>query len=358
MLWSATFATQAELRVDFFYTTTTTITTMAANTTTTTTPADSRARPTAAPGVEDEVYVTPPQMIESSSSSDESTASELVCGVQGLSFTKALNKFLVQTEMNPGKTGRFWKEDEMRYVHSMFCPQWVDLLRQHCLVHSLSGSPQATEATQTVKVLKFMHTSAKTDFTVSAIIELSNARISASRCLILGIMIDEDYVIEHGSLAENGYSTSTSITIGDVNRAGVSLQSCIHLSSSIVDALKSDAVTTITRCSISQYECMMEVNVFSELGMVSSENLIALSMQTPHSVKVRCTLATQTPELFSSKLMNSISIIKGEGIKENGTQAVNATQTVSATQAVSANFGIQLTDGDEVTVTIKKMKRN
>eukprot|EP00971_Amphidinium_carterae_P049534 976181-Amphidinium_carterae.2 len=81
-----------------------------------------QARPTVAPttfGVEDVVYspinAPSPQVIESSSSSVESTASDLVCGVEGLSTTEALEEFLVQQEMNPGKTGRFWKEDEMHY---------------------------------------------------------------------------------------------------------------------------------------------------------------------------------------------------------------------------------------------------
>eukprot|EP00971_Amphidinium_carterae_P049535 976181-Amphidinium_carterae.3 len=167
-------------------------------------------------------------------------------------------------------------------------------------------------------------------------------------------MINKDYVSEHGSLAENGYASSVSSTINGVSAAGVSLQSWVHLSSSIVDALKSEAVTTLTRCSNSYHECMMEVNVHTELGMVSSEILIALSTQTPHSAKakVRCTLATQTPELYS-KLMSLISVSKGEAIKENDTQAVNATSVGSST-----TISIQLMAGDHGDeISIKRCKR-
>eukprot|EP00971_Amphidinium_carterae_P343415 6483153-Amphidinium_carterae.2 len=116
---------------------------------------------------------------------------------------------------------------------------------------------------------------------------LFETSISEQGVLIIGLYIDEDYLATHGSTAENGYAKSISLTSISVEDARVSLFSCVHIAPSLVEALKSDAVTTLTRCSLSHYECFMEVNCHSELNVASMEIVVALATSTPHSSKVR-----------------------------------------------------------------------
>eukprot|EP00971_Amphidinium_carterae_P242912 4823125-Amphidinium_carterae.2 len=67
--------------------------------------------------------------------------------------------------------------------------------------------------------------------------ELSAARITEQGCLIVGIWIAEDYLVEHASTAVNWYATSLSLQSIPVDEAEVSLFSCVHISPSLIQAL-------------------------------------------------------------------------------------------------------------------------
>eukprot|EP00971_Amphidinium_carterae_P075752 1496786-Amphidinium_carterae.1 len=95
--------------------------------------------------------------------------------------------------------------------------------------------------------------------------------------------------------------------------------------------------------------------------MASTEILVALATETPHSSKVRCTLQHQTPEIFS-KLMETINLIKDAGVKEAAAATAAATASSVAqpatTATTSTSLQINLAEGDTVEVVLKKAKHS
>eukprot|EP00971_Amphidinium_carterae_P234801 4659287-Amphidinium_carterae.1 len=67
---------------------------------------------------------------------------------------EAYYKLIEQSELSPAKTSRFWREDEMFYIHSMFCPKWTDLIRRHSLVNSARPLSQVSSCATSTPLSK------------------------------------------------------------------------------------------------------------------------------------------------------------------------------------------------------------
>eukprot|EP00971_Amphidinium_carterae_P198901 3947249-Amphidinium_carterae.1 len=315
----------------------------------------SHPKPSTAPALESDSEYSPislpPQAetVDSSSTSSDGS-SDLPWGVQNLPVMAALTKLMEQSELTPTQTARFWRDDEMSQNHAMFCPSWIELVKNHSCIFSLNGAPQTS---QPGKLMKFLHTSYKTvegmlskgclgqrylfGSPMAAALHrvthhhfgLSQAKIGQSGMLVLGILIDEDFICTEGQAALNGYSHSVNIKIDSIENAKVELVSSIQISPSIVEALLSDEIIALTRKSISHFEAIMEVAKLDEVNMVSPEVLTALSIPTPWSAKFRCTLAMQTPKLYE-RMVELIRVIKGQGACEDGNKNRDVEVTTSA----------------------------
>eukprot|EP00971_Amphidinium_carterae_P026612 525309-Amphidinium_carterae.1 len=176
-------------------------------------------------------------------------------------------------------------------------------------------------------------------------------------------MVNENFIIENAVPAVNGYSSSENVVIDDLEKAGVTLHSCVQIAGSIVEELRSTATTELTRASISHYESLYEVSALSEHRLASSEMLVALATDTPHSTKVRSTLHHQAPELFSM-LMETIKVIKEAGAKEakaqweseNVEKSKKEKKEEKSETSKQTSFQMYLSSDDECTITVKKMK--
>eukprot|EP00971_Amphidinium_carterae_P085902 1699435-Amphidinium_carterae.1 len=282
---------------------------------------------------------------------------------------EAFRQLCTQTELTPKKIALFWAQDPMAATHSLFCPNWTEIVKRHSMVNASSGSPADT---QEEKVLRYLHTSPATaeEFLSKNSLGqrmchhhfgLSQATIGENGVLIIGIMVSENFIIENALPAENGYSSSENIVINDLEQAGVTLHSCVQVAGSIVEELRSTATTELTRASISHYESLYEVSVLSEHRMASSEMLVALATETPHSMKVRSTLHHQTPEFFSM-LMETIKVIKDAGAKEakaqweseNVEKSKKEKKEEKSETSKQTSFQMCLSSDDECAISITK----
>eukprot|EP00971_Amphidinium_carterae_P186496 3702116-Amphidinium_carterae.1 len=91
--------------------------------------------------------------------------------------------------------------------------------------------------------------------------------------------------------------------------------------------------------------------------MTSTEILVALATETPHSSKVRCTLQHQTQEFFS-KLMETINLIKDAGVKEAAATAAATAEKTEKTSNSQSSMTLTLSTDVEATIVIKKIKRS
>eukprot|EP00971_Amphidinium_carterae_P080196 1587031-Amphidinium_carterae.1 len=128
--------------------------------------------------------------------------------------------------------------------------------------------------------------------------------------------MSEDYLIEHASPVQNGFSSSECITLENLDAAELKLHSCVHISGSIIQELETPMAVELTRASISHFESIFQVSVLAELRVLSPEMLLSLGTSTPHSAKIRATLEHQQPE-FYQQLMEVISQIKQAAVTES-----------------------------------------
>eukprot|EP00971_Amphidinium_carterae_P242911 4823125-Amphidinium_carterae.1 len=87
------------------------------------------------------------------------------------------------------------------------------------------------------------------------------------------------------------------------------------------------------------------------MNMTTTEVIVTLATETPHSNKIRATIQTQGPELFE-KVMQMITMIKTSVLKDLGSSSNSSSSSSNNTTLVS----IKMFDGDEITV--KKAKRS
>eukprot|EP00971_Amphidinium_carterae_P197357 3917392-Amphidinium_carterae.1 len=297
---------------------------------------------------------------------------DFVCGVLGLDAQGAVDTLLTQPGLPPARAAKFWQQDEMHMVHKLFCPNWCQIIWDHSTIHELSGGPGME--VESGMMLKYIHSSYTTfksmmakgnlgqrfifDSPMSAALhrtahhhfELSGARINERGVMIVGLMMCEDYIASEGNSAQNGYSSSVNLNIKDVAEAKISVVSGIMISPTIIAELANEKTAVPTRQSMSHFESILEVNRLCMTNLVTPEILIALATPTPYSSKVRCTLATQVPELYE-RVTSLVDTIKQQGAQEEASETVIG-QTTTAT-----TIQINLQDGDEASLTVKKMKK-
>eukprot|EP00971_Amphidinium_carterae_P348109 6490325-Amphidinium_carterae.2 len=97
----------------------------------------------------------------------------------------------------------------------------------------------------------------------------------------------------------------------------------------------------------------MEVTRLDMVNMVTPEVLVALATPTPHSAKIRCTIATQTPELYE-QITELSRVIKSQGTFEEKEEQKNKRVEVLGMGNSSANVTVNLEAGDELTIAVKK----
>eukprot|EP00971_Amphidinium_carterae_P080197 1587032-Amphidinium_carterae.1 len=165
--------------------------------------------------------------------------------------------------------------------------------------------------------------------------------------------MSEDYLIEHASPVQNGFSSSESINLENLDAAELKLHSCVHISGSIIQELETAKTTELTRGSISHFESIFQVGVLAELRVISPEMLLSLGTSTPHSAKIHATLAHQQPE-FYQQLMEVMSQIKQAAVTESEKKASDSMSVSHTSTATSVN--VTLKDGDELSISVKKAR--
>eukprot|EP00971_Amphidinium_carterae_P088757 1756471-Amphidinium_carterae.1 len=179
--------------------------------------------------------------------------------------------------------------------------------------------------------------------------ELSGARINEKGFMVVGMMMCADYIASEGNSAQNGYSSSINLHIKDVEAAKISVVSVITIHPTIIAELANKTTAALTRQSVSHFESILEVNRLCFTNLVTPEILIALATPTPYSSKVRCTLATQVPELYE-RVVSLIDTIKQQGAQEK------SSETMVGHSMSMTSIHITLGNGDEASVSVKKAR--
>eukprot|EP00971_Amphidinium_carterae_P351259 6492007-Amphidinium_carterae.1 len=364
--------------------------TMAASTSAFATPVTPVPRPSTAPELDMEnVEYSPislppaaspaasPVPVDSSSDGSTSDSSRVSEMPTGMTAEEAVSVLLSKQEVNANYTRAFWTKDPELEKIRTYCPSWVDLLHRHCLINVGSQIPSTMNPDGFLQ--RWIHTTEPTfkrmittgnlghRFIFSSASQAGLHRLthhhyglSAARldegCLVVGILIKELYVTDHATSATNGYLDSESLTSMPLEEAGISIFAMIHVASSLATELKTDSCLALTRASISHYESLYEVSVLSEHKLASSEMLVALATDRPHSTKVRATLQHQTPEFFDM-LMQTIKVIKDAGAKEAAAEQAEEKKEEEKSKASNyTTFNVSLGPDDECTLTVKKMK--
>eukprot|EP00971_Amphidinium_carterae_P344977 6485681-Amphidinium_carterae.2 len=142
----------------------------------------------------------------------------------------------------------------------------------------------------------------------------------------------------------NGYSSSLSVQNIPLEEAQISnFAAAVHMSESLVEALKSEDALCLTRSSVNHTECFLQCGPMGELNLVTSEVLQALAMDVPHSSKIRATLKAQSPELHE-RLMTMVNQIKSAWLKEEKSKSTSSSSASNSVTPVT----IQLAEGDEI----------
>eukprot|EP00971_Amphidinium_carterae_P143346 2839964-Amphidinium_carterae.1 len=98
-----------------------------------------------------------------------------------------------------------------------------------------------------------------------------------------------------------GFASANKLSLNlllDVNESGAKISGLILLGTGIREYLKTEEGLTLTRTSISQFECSPHTDTVSEYNMLNMERVRCLFLpQTPGASNVRCTLESQTPEV-------------------------------------------------------------
>eukprot|EP00971_Amphidinium_carterae_P164668 3264678-Amphidinium_carterae.1 len=106
---------------------------------------------TASPLVYSPLVTPDPQEVNSSSGSDSEYS--------GHTLLTELQKLASATEMSPYETAQFWDACNDAKVHDLLAPSWVNMLKQHSLVHVGSESPSMERER---KVLRWYHSTSAT----------------------------------------------------------------------------------------------------------------------------------------------------------------------------------------------------
>eukprot|EP00971_Amphidinium_carterae_P218753 4342087-Amphidinium_carterae.1 len=114
--------------------------------------------------------------------------------------------------------------------------------------------------------------------------KLSAAVLKPDTCL-LEIEVSEEWLIENGQRAINGFAESVS---------------AIHIATGLEAWLNGPEGMKLTRASISQFEAFSEAGCIDRYRLLTQESVQALLMEMPGSRKVRATLEAQCPEVYDS----------------------------------------------------------
>eukprot|EP00971_Amphidinium_carterae_P111452 2207180-Amphidinium_carterae.2 len=178
------------------------------------------------------------------------------------------------------------------------------------------------------------------------------------------MLVKEVYLSENASRCINGYCISEQLQQFNIQESGAKVCGLININTSLREHLQTEQAMKVTRCSISQFESFLHSSSLSEHSLLNIESVRCLFLgNTPGASKVRATLEAQVPELSDAwkELIAEVKSeltaeLKDEVKKEIQSQQLSQNQ-ISATASASstATFGIQLTEGDEVTVTVKNV---
>eukprot|EP00971_Amphidinium_carterae_P022682 447407-Amphidinium_carterae.1 len=281
-------------------------------------------------------------------------------------------------QMSPRKSDAFWRADSLYGITKLMCPTWQSKVIENAIIHHLSHPPSEGADAESGRVRVWVHSSISSlnqmlasgdlgcRYTFVSAIQCAMHRVAHSHfglsaavlkpdTILLELEIAEDWLINHGQLAVNGFTESVSVPKLPLTEANIVLAGAVHLSPALNAWLQGEEGAKLTQRSISQFESFAEAASMSQYKLVTQETVQALLMPMPHSGKVRATLEAQCPDVFSSweKVINSA---KAEWIKQYEQEKSKSTGESSSTGVTT----IQVTVGseDEITLAVTKKAKH
>eukprot|EP00971_Amphidinium_carterae_P051135 1006840-Amphidinium_carterae.2 len=128
---------------------------------------------------------------------------------------------------------------------------------------------------------------------------LSSASLEGADTIILGLAIDENVIVDEGSLAINGYCRSIPMSPLQVDDTCCKLMSPIRINPGLKRWLQSASALNLTRQTVSHYDAFMTTTALSENRPFTLEMVKGLMLEgcAGQCSKITATVAHQTPEV-------------------------------------------------------------
>eukprot|EP00971_Amphidinium_carterae_P238569 4735913-Amphidinium_carterae.1 len=127
--------------------------------------------------------------------------------------------------------------------------------------------------------------------------QLSGATLTSGEVYIIQAQVSEEWLCNNATRCVNGYAISERVERMNTVESKFRITGLVKVLGSLKEALDTEESMSLTRCSISHYECLLHSSFLSEHSMLTSESVMALAMpHLPGANKIRATINQQCPE--------------------------------------------------------------
>eukprot|EP00971_Amphidinium_carterae_P005097 101845-Amphidinium_carterae.1 len=98
--------------------------------------------------------------------------------------------------------------------------------------------------------------------------ELSAARVD-NQCMLISVLMSEDYLIETATQAINCYLMSLNVSSMPIEEVKISIFAAVHISESLAVALKPEDTMRLISSSVSHFECFLQRVHMAEANLVT-----------------------------------------------------------------------------------------
>eukprot|EP00971_Amphidinium_carterae_P007318 144993-Amphidinium_carterae.1 len=265
--------------------------------------------------------------------------------------------------MTPRQAAAWWSHDHMLAIYRTMSGPWSELLQQHTAIHFLSSVPdRMTKQFEDQSMIQvYLHTSAtnlKKCLTADQL-GRSQANLKSGEVFIVQAQVAEGWLCDSATRCVNGYAISERVESMDIHASKFRVTGLVKVLNSMQEYLATEETTTLTRCSISHYECLLHSSALSEYSMLTPEGVMSLAMpHLPGACKVSATLGHQSPEtaqLWEDSLSQIKSAWKAAWEAEMAEKGEKEEKSETSNQTT---FKMSLASDSEATIVIKKIKRS